>query len=94
MRCRRPSAAVEQRNCDALAKLMCELEREMANEGPFLVSSEFTAADASLVPFIQRIVAEFPQVLDDTKRWKLWWEAVSSRASVEGTLHQEWWWWW
>lgn len=56
-------------------------------------ASEFTAADASAFPFLQRVHGEFG-FPSECKRLEAWYASASSRPSVRKTMKQDFWWWW
>ncbi|CAN0252433.1 unnamed protein product [Ectocarpus sp. 8 AP-2014] len=56
-------------------------------------ASEFTAADASAFPFLQRVHGEFG-FPSECKRLEAWYASASSRPGVRKTIKQDFWWWW
>lgn len=61
--------------------------------GPFVCGKDFTAADASAFPFLQRVHGEFgfPSQCDRLERW---YASASRRPGVVKTLKADFWWWW
>ena len=71
-------------------KLMRSLDSQVV--GPYL-AGDFSLADISIAPFLQRLESEFG-IPDDCPRLKEVWGQLGKRPSIQRTIQSSWWWWW
>uniref|UniRef100_A0A7S0CP74 GST C-terminal domain-containing protein n=1 Tax=Amorphochlora amoebiformis TaxID=1561963 RepID=A0A7S0CP74_9EUKA len=76
---------------DSLHKVLQELEELVVT--PCVVGHQFTVADASAIPFFQRLEKEY-ELLKDYPRLSKWYKHTSSLEGVKSTFRSSWWWWW
>mmetsp|Transcript_73555 Transcript_73555/g.143915 ORF Transcript_73555/g.143915 Transcript_73555/m.143915 type:complete len:221 (-) Transcript_73555:19-681(-) len=60
--------------------------------GPYL-AGDFSLADISAAPFLQRLHSEYG-IPQDCPRLAEVWGLLQDRPSVRKTIQQSWWWWW
>jgi len=72
-------------------QLLQEIEAEL--QEPYL-AGEFSLADVSVAPLVQRIESEFGIDPEQLPRVEAWWRRLRERAGVHRTIQPSWWWWW
>ena len=74
-----------------LAALLRQLDGEV--RGDFLAGDDFSLADVSALPFLQRIHEEygFPA---ECEKLEAWYARASRRPCFSKTRQASWWWWW
>jgi glutathione S-transferase len=87
--------ALERGDSPGLSSLLYKLNKDMPTPGPFLAGDAFSVADASVLPFAQRLVEDHGDVLREAApKLHAWYEACADRPSFKATRVSGWWWWW
>lgn len=87
--------AVERSDAPGLSSLLYKLNKEMPTPAPFLAGSSFSIADASVLPFVQRLVEDQGALVEEAApKLYEWYTKCEDRPSFQATRVSEWWWWW
>ncbi len=87
--------AMERGDSPGLSSLLYKLNKDMPSPSPYLAGATFSVADASVLPFVQRLMEDHGEVVKEAAP-KLfeWYGKCEDRPSFKATRVSGWWWWW
>lgn len=87
--------AVERGDAPGLSSLLYKLDKDIPTPAPFLAGDAFSIADASVLPFVQRLVEDQGDLVKEAApKLYAWYQECEDRPAFKATRVSGWWWWW
>src|SRR6056297_146890 len=87
--------AIERKDITSLFSSLNQLDKEIIGPCPFLAGATFSAADATLLPFMQRLVDGHAELVEAAApRLHEWYKGAAREPCFEATCVSGYWMWW